>query len=231
MIGGLAAKYGYAEYISRTALECDLMAAETDNNVGVSGVDYDRIVTAKAIPACRSAVQVDPDNPRLMHNLARSYDASDKYQEAAFWYRKAADLDWPSSQNNLGVLFLYGRGVPLDFAKGVELLRIATERAGGRAGAAEGVKRAEANYEKTDFITLFNGEDDGLYANILERSLVAQGFLEYVDVRGKWNPALSAALEAFKKMAQLPEEGVTLRVLDKLGVVDELSAAFHKVQQ
>jgi TPR repeat protein len=234
IIGVVATKYVYAEYIYRTAIECDLMAAERDNNVGVSGVEYDRVVTAKAIPACESAVRVNLDNPRLMHNLGRSYDVTGKYKEAAYWYGKAADLGWASSQNNLGVAFLYGRGVVPDLAKGVALLRSAAERDAGEAGAEEAAQQAHVNYAEHDFTNFFDDVDDEnsrVYANILERALVTRGLLKAEDVQRKWNPTLSTALEAFKKTAHLPEKGITLRVLDKLGVVDELSASFHKARQ
>jgi hypothetical protein len=44
------------------------------------------------------------------------------------------------------------------------------------------------------------------------------------DVSGKWSPALTAALNAFKISEKLPEKDVTLRVLDRLGVITEISA-------
>jgi tetratricopeptide (TPR) repeat protein len=227
-IFAVAARYAYAEYVTWTANNCDLMAAERDNNVGVPGVEFNRIVTAKAIPACENAVWADASNPRLMHNLGRSYDAAGKYPEAAHWYGEAIGLDWASSQNNLGVLYLYGRGVPLDFAKGVELLRTAAERGAGKEEAAQ---RATANYAETDFTPLFDDDAGAARASILEKALVSRGLLKAEAVQGKWNPALSAAIEAFKAGAKLPEKGITLRVLDKLGVVDELSALFKKPRQ
>ena len=132
------------------------------------------------------------------------------------------------SQNNLAILYLTGRGVPSDFAKAVTLLRAVAERNGGEAGADEAVKQARANYADEDFTTLF---DNAGPTGILEKALVARGVLRPEDVQGKLSPALSAALDAFKKTAKLPEKGITLRVLDKLGVVAELSASFQKARQ
>jgi hypothetical protein len=72
----------YAEFARMTAFDCDLLAAEVDNNVGVRGVEFDSINTVRSIPACRSAVNSDPDNPRLIHELARSLDKAGQYEEA-----------------------------------------------------------------------------------------------------------------------------------------------------
>jgi hypothetical protein len=38
-----------------------------------------------------------------------------------------------------------------------------------------------------------------------------------------WSPALEAALDAFKRSERLGEKDITLRVLDRLGVIAELS--------
>ena len=43
-------------------------------------------------------------------------------------YEQAAALGFDWSMNNLGVLYLNGKGVPLNFRKGVELLRAAAEQ-------------------------------------------------------------------------------------------------------
>jgi TPR repeat protein len=213
MIGGIVGQYAYAAYVRRTALDCDLMAAERDNDVGVPGVEYDRIVTVRAIPACDSAVNADPENPRLMHELARSLDRGGKFKEAAYWYGKAADIGWAWSKNNLGVLYLQGRpGVPVDFERGVGLLRSAAE---------QNNEQAITNYAREDFATIFEGSP--VRVAIVEKALVNLGFLLASNVTGNWGPALATAIDEFKVSAKLPEKGVTLRVLDRLGVIAEIS--------
>jgi hypothetical protein len=213
LIGAVAVPRIYAEYAFQTALDCDKYAAEQDNNVNVPGVEFDRIVTRIAVPACESAVAAQPGNPRLMHNLARSLDKAGKHQDAVDWYRKAADLGWAWSQNNLGVMALYGRGTEMNFAQGVSLLRAAAE---------QNNDQAIVNYARTDFTTLF--EDSPVRASILEKALVARRLLKPEDLQGKWSDVLLAAVEAFKKSVQLSDRGISLRTLDRLGVVDELSA-------
>ena len=142
----------YAEYGRRTALACDLYAAEQDNNVNVPGVEFDRIVTSEAIPACEAAVATQAENPRLMHNLARAFDRAERYKEAALWYQKAANLSWTWSQNNLGVLYLKAKIVPFDFAKGVSLIKTAAESGSGSTGATQ---QAAINFAGTDYTGLF----------------------------------------------------------------------------
>jgi tetratricopeptide (TPR) repeat protein len=214
LIGAIVTPKVYDVYVRRTALDCDLYAAEQDNNVHVPGVEFDRIIPDLAIPACASAAELDATNPRLLHNLARSYDKAGKFEAAAAWYQKAVDLGWPPSENNLAVLYFYGRGVSLDFSKGVMLLRAAVE---------QNNEDAIRNYSRTDFTTLFDG-NDGL-ASILERALFAKGFLTSVNIQKRWSLQLVNAINAFKNTERLTDAGVTIRVLDRLGVVNEISRA------
>jgi len=58
-------------------------------------------------------------------------DALD-FVQAAWWYRKAADQDYPLAQYNLGVMFARGQGVPQDRAVSAGWIRKAAE--GGDAG-------------------------------------------------------------------------------------------------
>jgi tetratricopeptide (TPR) repeat protein len=217
VLATVGASWVYGEFVRRTAHSCDLLAAETDNNVFVPGVEDDRIDTKAAIPACEEAVKRDPDNPRLMHNLARSLDAAGRYEDAAFWYRQAADRNWPWSQNNLGILYLYGRGVPLNFKRGVELLRAAAEQNNANA---------KRNYEGQDFSILF--KDNSARAKIVQNALVERGFLQPADVDGVWGSPTEAALESFKRSAQISDPGLSLRVIDRLGIVDQISGTIGR---
>jgi hypothetical protein len=190
--------------------DCDLYAAEQDNNVHVPGVEFDRIDTHLAIPACLRAVMTRA-NPRLMHNLARSYDKAGNFEDAAIWYGKAAELGFAHSQNNLGVLYIYGRGVQLDVSKAVQLIRSA---------AAQNNANAVRNYTQIDFTVVF--KDSDAWARVLETALVTRGFLPVKNVRGKWSPQLMIAIEEFKKSLQLSDQGITLRVVDRLLTLTDL---------
>ncbi len=201
----------YTEYARITALDCDLLAAERDNNVGVRGVEFDSINTAKSIPACRSAVDSDPDNPRLIHELARSLDKAGQYEEAASWYRKAAKLGFAWSQNNLGVMYEAKRGVPLDFQKATEMFRAAAE---------QNNDQAIDNYAKRDFSWLFEGVPERTI--VLARALASAGFLKADDISDRFGPAIQRAVEEFKNKSGLHDPGITLRVIDQLGIAGKI---------
>ena len=49
------------------------------------------------------------------------------YAEAARWYRKAADQDYPDAQNNLGVMYNNGQGFPRDYAEAIRWYRKAAD--------------------------------------------------------------------------------------------------------
>jgi TPR repeat protein len=194
-----------------TALDCDLLAAEVDNNVGVRGIEFDSIDTARSIPACRSAVNSDSDNPRLIHELARSLDKAGQYEEAVLWYRKAASLGFAWSQNNLGVMYLAKRGVPLDLEKATEMLRAAAE---------QNNDQAIVNYAETDYSSLFEGVPET--TTVLAQALASAGFLNKDDISDRFGPAIRRAVEDFKKKSALPDPGITLRVIDRLGMAGKI---------
>jgi hypothetical protein len=216
-IAAIVAQYAYVEYQFRTALDCDKYAAEQDNDAHVPGVEFDQIRIEVAIPACQSEVAVRPGNARLMHNLARSLDKAGRYEEAVAWYGKAAELGFARSMNNLGVLHLYGRGTPMNFAKGVALLENGVFRF-----LVSSDDKAFTNYAKTDFTPLFDGNDK--LAAILEKRLAADGVLAQQDVQGRWNANILTALDRYKRNRYMTDEGITLRLLNTLGMVEELSA-------
>jgi TPR repeat protein len=217
---GLAAPSIYAEYVRRTALQCDLYAAEPVNNVHVPGVEMDKIIADVAIPACTQAVAAKPDNPRLMDNLGRSLErGGGKDEEAVAWYEKAAGMGWVPSQNNLGVMLMTGKGAKLDYARGLALIR---------AAAQKGDRDAIGNYTTADLGPALQTIPAAV--TILQRSMAAKGKLQQTDVTGTWAPATQAALDAFKKAEGLKNDGLTPEVMDRLGVADAIAAAVRETQ-
>ena len=100
----------------------------------------------------------------------------------------------------------------MNFAKGVALIRAAAE---------QNNEQALLNYTGKDFSILFDSDD--VLAGILEKGLIAKGALAPQDAQERWNTKIPAAIDKFKQIAKLPDKGITLRVLNELGVVDELS--------
>jgi TPR repeat protein len=203
----------YREYVLRAANECDLLAAEQDNDVHVPGVEFDKIDVERAIPACQRAVTADPQNPRLLHNLGRSLDRAGRYREAVSQYAQATSLGNAWSMNNLGVMYLHARGTDLDVLHGVRLLR---------AAAQQNNPQALINYLDTDFMSLFEEEP---LRKVLQRVLTAKGYLP-TDATEVSNDTLRAAVENFKSATGIGDKSVSLRVLDRLGVLDALSRDF-----
>jgi tetratricopeptide (TPR) repeat protein len=214
---GMAAPSLYAEYVRRTALQCDLYAAEPINNVHVPGVEFDKIIPDMAIPACTQAVKAQPENPRLMENLARSLDRGGKPEEAVAWYEKASAMNWASAQNSLGVMLLTGKGVELDYARGIELIRTA---------AQHNDPDAVGNYTVTDLAPALANRR--AIVVILQRSLVSKGKLTETEVTGTWTPATQSALNSFKQSVGLNHDGLTPEVMDRLGVVEEIASAIRR---
>ncbi len=56
------------------------------------------------------------------------YSERKNYKEAMRWYRIAAEKGHLESQNNVGMFYLTGMGVPKDVAEGVKWLRKAADR-------------------------------------------------------------------------------------------------------
>ena len=48
--------------------------------------------------------------------------------KAAFWYRKAAEQGYAKAQYDLGGFYLFGHGLPVDYAQGIMWLRKAAEQ-------------------------------------------------------------------------------------------------------
>jgi uncharacterized caspase-like protein len=187
-------------------LQCDVLAAEPDNNVAVAGVEFDALDTAAAEPACRADLARDPTNPRLLHNLARTLDKAGHKEEAIGLYRQAAALGYDWAQNNLGAELLSGVGEVADMKEGVEWLEKASE---------QGNPRARRDYTETDLGSLFESRKT---ISALQRALKASG-AGGVPASGVMDTATLDAVAEFKRKKGLPGSGITLQVIVELGLV------------
>jgi TPR repeat protein len=118
--------------------QCEVLASspvDIGRPDGVDGVPFDDIKPDDATAACRTALAVAPGNVRMMANLGRALENKHK-DEAALYYRKAADLGSILAANNLGALLEHGDGVPENDTEAVKLYRQA---------AAGGLVRAQLN--------------------------------------------------------------------------------------
>ncbi len=189
-------------------LDCDILAAETDNNVSVKGVEFDKIDTATAISACQADLARQPDNPRLIHNLARSLDKAGKKAEAIPLYRRSAEIGYDWSQNNLAVMYLNGEGAEPDFREAMFWMRKAY---------AQGNRQAAINYADTDMSVLLSDSKERTAA--LQQALKRFNYLSGKP-SGSVDDATRQALLSFKASKGIRGNGITFQVMDALGITD-----------
>jgi TPR repeat protein len=63
----------------------------------------------------------DQGTVKAQYYLGSVYYGSQRYTDAARWYRNAADQGDPAAQNNLGIMYKDGQGVPQDYAEALRL--------------------------------------------------------------------------------------------------------------
>lgn len=112
-----------------TVTDCDTYAAsDSDPQRKATGVPYEKIDPALAIPACESAVRQYPNNPRLSYQLGRAYLKANNIGAALEQNLRAAEQNYAPAQNNLGVMYANGQGIAKDDAQAVTWYRKAAEQ-------------------------------------------------------------------------------------------------------
>ena len=57
-----------------------------------------------------------------------AFDKEENYEDAALWYKKAAEQGMSEAQNNLGVMYKDGQGVKQDFKEAARWFRLAAQQ-------------------------------------------------------------------------------------------------------
>ena len=57
-----------------------------------------------------------------------AFDKEENYEDAALWYKKAAEQGLAEAQNNLGVMYKDGQGVKQDFKEAARWFRLAAQQ-------------------------------------------------------------------------------------------------------
>jgi len=108
--------------------DCDVFAASPDDpNRKANGVALEKIDTEQALPACLLATAKFPNSSRLHFQLGRGYEQSNRFDEAAAEYLKAAKADYAPAQSCLGILYKEGHGVAQDNAQALSWFRKAAD--------------------------------------------------------------------------------------------------------
>ena len=104
-----------AAFAQDIVTDCDKYAAShLDPQRKATGVDFDKIDFALAVPACEDAVRQFPDGMRLAYQLGRAYQKANKLTAAVEQYRKAANQSYAAAQLALAELYATGQGVVRD---------------------------------------------------------------------------------------------------------------------
>lgn len=95
--------------LSAQISDCDKFAGSTydDNNpYSSNGVEWDDLNPELAIPACEIAFQENPNDPRIIFQLARAYEKSD-LEKSISLYEKSADYGYSTAFYNLGLIYYF----------------------------------------------------------------------------------------------------------------------------
>lgn len=115
------ADYDYSRW-SQEVTECDRLAAHgRDPGHVAPPVTRAEMNKEAAIEACETAVEAEPDNPRLNYQLGRAYGYSNRGAEAMPYRLKALEQEYPQSLFVIGYLHLLGITIEQDTCRGFEL--------------------------------------------------------------------------------------------------------------
>ena len=87
--------------------DCDKFAGsviDQNNPYSSDGVEWDDLNPELAIPVCEIAFQENPNDPRIIFQLARAYEKSD-LEKSISLYEKSADYGYSAAFYNLGLIY------------------------------------------------------------------------------------------------------------------------------
>ena len=106
---------------------CDRLAAsplDPERPAAVAGMKFERIDPGQAVTACRAALLEQPENARLIYQLARALSrGGGSSAEAVALFRKAAAGGHAGAMNSLGLAYDHGAGVARDVAQALDWYR------------------------------------------------------------------------------------------------------------
>lgn len=193
--------------------ECDRLAIEGQNFLGLAGVPFDDVDPKKSIPACEAALKKFPDSARLHNNMGRAYEKAERLADALQQYQISADMGYAPAINSLGIAFLAGCGLPApDVKAGVKL--IAQARALGNLSA-------RASLTSHDLLKFVSAAGVAELQDALAQRHFFKGGIDAGDI-----DRTSLALVSFQDSEHLAKRGLTLETIDALGLYDIVPKGF-----
>jgi TPR repeat protein len=104
--------------------DCDRLAANDADSQKVSaGISYAKINASAAMLACKESVAQHPNSGRLWFQYGRALEKGGQLPEAVSAYQEGIKQNHPGAINNLGELYLQGKGVEKDINRAISLFR------------------------------------------------------------------------------------------------------------
>jgi hypothetical protein len=111
--------------------DCDRFAAspfDPKRPTEIAGVAFNRINSGQAVPACRAALEANPNDTRILFQLARALQrAGGAEPEALELYRRAVEGGHVEAMNSLASVYARGEGAAKEEAEAVRLYRKAAD--------------------------------------------------------------------------------------------------------
>jgi hypothetical protein len=97
-------------------------------------VELEKIDPEIAVPACKAALAADPNNPRLLFQMGRAFDAGKDKTSAKTFYERGAAQGHAGAQNNLALFHQYGvGGLSKDDLQAARLFKLAADSGEAKA--------------------------------------------------------------------------------------------------
>lgn len=193
--------------------DCDRVAIEGQNFLGLAGIPFDDVDPTKAVPACEDALRTFPDSARLHNNLARAYEKAERLADALRHYQISANMGYAPAINSLGIAYLAGCGLPKpNVPDGVKL--IAQARSLGNLSA-------RASLTSQDLLKFVGEAGIAKLQGALAQRKVYPGRIDGKDIE-----QTALALAKFQDGAGLAKKGLTLETIDALGLYDIVPKGF-----
>jgi len=131
---------------------CDRLTANADDPAHIGDtVPFYAIDARAAIAACRQALKASPTNARFALGLGLALDKARRYGEAMTAYRKALDLGSATAVAEIGSLYHFGGGVPVDGGQAAKLYQEAIDKGSTLALTNLGLLYADGLGVKQDY--------------------------------------------------------------------------------
>ncbi|MEM7213905.1 MAG: SEL1-like repeat protein [Pseudomonadota bacterium] len=177
------------DYVSAPAVEADSAVLKCDFASGRrysqdtrgKGVAHREIDVADALPACKEAVDLYPDSPRLQYQLGRVLGKAEAERASVKWIRKAADANYPPAMVVLANLYHNGNAVPRNQGRAQELFESAACAGDAWAMYYLGSRYQFGRHVKKDMNLAVDWYEKSAAAGVDE----AQYYLGDILVRGK----------------------------------------------